>query len=344
MKTLTIVVPCYNSAAYMRRTLDSLLPTDMDLSDLEVLIVDDGSWDATAKIAEGYQDRFPGVVSVIRKKNGGHGSAINTGLEHASGLYLKIVDSDDWLDETAFAKVMETLRGFARGGEVVDLLVSNFVYEKEDRRRRSVVRYKRVLPEHRVFGWKDVGRFGKRQYMLMHSLIYRTDLLRECGLRLPEHTFYVDNLYALAPLPHVHTLFYLDVDLYRYYIGREDQSVNERVMLSRVDQQVAVNRAMFKHLDTVTSNPDAPRALRRYMLHYVEIVSAVTSILLLRAGTKEACDKKYKLWADLRQQDVWLYRRLRRSMFGQIVNLPGRSGRYVSVLAYKAAQWAVGFN
>lgn len=65
------------------------------------------------------------------------------------------------------------------------------------------MRYAKSLPEGRFFGWDEAKALGKTHYLLMHSLIYRTSLLRECGMKLPEHTFYVDNLVAFIPLPYV---------------------------------------------------------------------------------------------------------------------------------------------
>ncbi|PZR53861.1 glycosyl transferase [Xylanimonas oleitrophica] len=343
-KLLTVVVPSYNSAAYLHRCLDSLVGDGTDVADVEVLIVDDGSWDETPAIGARYAERYPGVVRVVSKPNGGHGSAVNTGVDHAQGLYLKVVDSDDWLDAAAFARLREALRGFAGDPQAPDMVVTNYVYENVDRRRRAAVRYTEALVPGRTVTWDQVGRFRKSQYMLMHSLVYRTGLLRESGLRLPEHTFYVDNLYAFVPLVHVRRLHYLDVDLYRYFIGRSDQSVNETVMISRVDQQLRVNRMMMEHLSAVRSDPRVPRALRRYLLHYVGIVCVVSSMLLIRAGTRDAIAQKDRFWRELRQADEALYWRLRLSVMGQLVNLPGRPGREVSVLAYKAAQRALGFN
>ena len=242
---LSVVVPSYNSQDYLDRCLDTLVGAG---SELEIIVVDDGSTDGTAALAQTYVDRFPGAVVLVSKPNGGHGSAINTGLARARGRYLKVVDSDDWVDETALAQVLDTLRGFATSGSDVDLVVSNFVYEKVGKRRKVAVRYRNALPRGRVFSWSQTRRFRKRQYLLMHSMIYRTGLLREVGLELPEHTFYVDNLYAFVPLARVRSAYYLDVDLYRYFIGREDQSVHESVMLRRLDQQLRVNWMMLRHL------------------------------------------------------------------------------------------------
>ena len=63
--------------------------------------------------------------------------------------------------------------------------------------------YRSGFPQDRVFTWDDVKFLHKGQYILMHSVIYRTKLLRECGLELPEHTFYVDNIFVYHPLPYV---------------------------------------------------------------------------------------------------------------------------------------------
>lgn len=338
MKTLSIVVPSYNSADYLGRCLDSLV---IGGADVEILVINDGSTDQTGAIADDYQARFPGIVRAIHKPNGGHGSAINTGIDEAAGRHIKVVDSDDWVDADAYAAVLRTLIGFADDGTQVDALLSNFVYEKAGKRSSHVVRYRRALPRGRLFGWDEVGRFRPTQYILMHALIYRTQLLRDCGLRLPEHTFYVDNLYAFVPLSHVQTMFYLDVDFYRYFIGRDGQSVNEAVMIRRIDQQIRVNRLMQENLPAID---DVSPQLHAYLLHYFSIICGVTSMMLIRSGTPESFAKREAFWSALRQEQPRLHRRMRRRPVAQITNLPGRAGRGVSVCAYLLVRRVVGFN
>ena len=232
MKLLSIAIPCYNSEKYMRKCIDSLL---IGGEDVEILIIDDGSTkDRTAEIADEYEAQFPTIVRAIHKENGGHGSAVNTGIANATGLYFKVVDSDDWVKQDAYFKILDTLRELAGGGQALDMLISNYVYEKEGERRKKVIQYRHILPVEKMFTWTDCHHFLKGHYILMHSVIFRTRLLQECGLKLPEHTFYVDNLYVFEPLPYVKNMYYLDVNFYRYYIGRQDQSVNETVMISRI--------------------------------------------------------------------------------------------------------------
>ena len=225
MKLLTIAIPSYNSENYLSKCIESLLPGG---EDVEILVVNDGSKDNTSAIGHEYEAKYPGIVKVIDKENGGHGSAVNAGVEHATGLFFKVVDSDDWVKKSAYLEILEKLKDFAGSDVILDMLISNFVYEKEGAAKKKVMRYAHALPKDTVFTWNDVGHFFKGQYILMHSVIYRTKLLRECGMKLPDHTFYVDNIFVYEPLPYVKNMYYMDVNFYRYYIGREDQSVNDR--------------------------------------------------------------------------------------------------------------------
>lgn len=339
MKLLSIAIPCYNSAAYMRHCIDTLLTGG---EEVEILIVNDGSTkDNTAQIADEYTEKYPTICRAIHQENGGHGEAVNAGLRNATGIYYKVVDSDDWVNEEAYQKILKTLRRFVYGEETLDMLVSNFVYEKQGAKHKKVMNYRTALPVDKLITWDEVKRFMIGQYILMHSVIYRTELLRQCGLELPKHTFYVDNIFVYQPLPHVKTLYYLDVNFYRYFIGREDQSVNEQVMISRIDQQILVTKLMIGYYDVTKISC---RKLRRYMVNYLEIMMTISSILAIRSESRENLQKKKELWQFLKQSNLALYLRLRWGFLGQGVNLPGKSGRKVSVAGYKITQKFYGFN
>lgn len=339
MKLLSIAIPCFNSESYMRHCVDTLLTGG---EDVEIIIVDDGSTkDATAQIADEYAAQYPTIIKAIHQENGGHGQAVNTGIENATGMYFKVVDSDDWVDVDAYKEILTTLRRLLGGEKTLDMLISNFVYEKEGAKHKKVMQYTSALPKNQMFTWKDVKHFRKGQYILMHSVIYRTQLLRDCGLKLPKHTFYVDNLFVYVPMPYVKNIFYLDVDFYRYYIGREDQSVNESVMIKRIDQQIRVNKLMVESFD-LWKIPD--HKLRKYLFNYLEIITVVSTIMLIRSGTEENLMKKRELWSYIKQYDLRLFHKLRRGIMGTTMNLPGKSGRKISVAAYRISQKVVGFN
>lgn len=335
---LSFVVPSYNSQDYLDRCLDSMLPAP---DDVEIIVVNDGSTDGTQAMAERYAAEHPGRVKVVNKVNGGHGSAINAGLAVASGRYFKVVDSDDWVDLSAYQRLLAALRDYpVEGGP--DLVVTNFVYEKQGKRRKHVMSFGNVFGTDQVIGWQDLGRFRRSQYLLMHALTYRTELLREVGLQLPEHTFYVDNLYAYVPMIKVQRLAYVDADLYRYFIGRADQSVQESVMIKRIDQQLRVNRLMIENLPG--RELALPRKQRWYLEHYLGVMCAVSSILLIRSGTRAHLAEKSKLWRELRTADRVTWRRIRNTLMGNLVNLPGKGGRRVSVACYRLARQFFGFN
>ena len=338
MKILSIAIPCYNSAAYMRRCIDSLLPGG---DDVEILIVDDGSAkDDKAEIADEYEKNYPGIVRAIHQENGGHGEAVNAGLRNATGLYYKVVDSDDWVDEDAYLEIIRTLKELVAGPETVDMFISNFVYDKVGAKRKKVMRYG-AFPENEIFHWEEAKKLHIGHYILMHSVIYRTMLLRECGLELPKHTFYVDNLFVFQPLPYVKNLYYRNLNFYHYFIGREDQSVNEQVMISRIDQQIRVNKIM---IDTMAGRKIANKRLRQYMISYLDIITTISSVMLLRSGTEENLEKKKELWQYLKSKDTGLYLKLRHGIFGRTMNLPGKGGRKLSVAAYRITQKFYGFN
>ena len=325
----------------MKKCIESLL---VGGEDVEILIIDDGSTDETGKIADAYESRYPSIVKAVHKENGGHGSAVNTGLVHATGLYYKVVDSDDWVKESAYQKILDTLRDIIARGDTLDMLISNFVYEKEGEKKHKVMKYHHALPQDKIFGWNEVKHFHKGQYILMHSVIFRTKLLRECGLNLPENTFYVDNIFVFEPLPYVKNMYYLDVNFYRYYIGREGQSVNEEIMISRIDQQIKVNKIMIDYFVDNKGRIIGKSKLKKYMLSYLEIITVISSIMLIRSGTEKNLEKKVKLWEYIRQKDIGVFMRLRYGVLGNSMNLPGKGGRKISVEGYKICRRFFKFN
>lgn len=338
MKYISFAIPSYNSEAYMAHAIETIL---VGGEDVEIIVVDDGSKDGTYEIARQYEKKYPTIVRAVTKENGGHGDAVNCGLDHATGLYFKVVDSDDWVDEEALKKLLDVVKGFVEGNQTVDMIISNYVYEKVGMEKKKVIRYDNVFPQEQVITWDEIGRFRLEQYILMHSVMYRTEMLKLCQLSLPKHTFYVDNIYVYYPLPHVRSLCYVNVDFYRYFIGREDQSVNEKVMIGRIDQQIFVNKKM---IDMYELKMIQSKKLRKYMLNYLAIMMTVSSILCIRSKNPENLMKKKELWRYLKKKDYGTYLRIRYGILGQSMNLPGKSGRKVSSLAYLVARRLIGFN
>lgn len=339
MKIITFTVPCFNSAAYLDHCVETLLPGG---EDVEILLVDDGSTDDTPKIVDEYAAKYPNIIKAIHQENGGHGEAVNTGIKNASGVYFKVVDSDDWLDVPGMLKVVSVLKKFHNDGQELDLMICNYVYEHTQDNTSHIVKYKNVFPTDCRFGWEDTGRFKMSQYILMHSVIYRTSLLHECGLVLPKHTFYVDNLFVYQPLPYVKTLYYMDIDLYRYFIGRSDQSVNEQVMIKRIDQQIRVNKLMIDFYSK--TNKPVSKRLSSYMKNYLSVMMTISSILLIVSGSDENMQKKTELWSYLKSEDEKLYLNMKRRTLGLVYYIKSRAGRKAAKFIYRLASRIYKFN
>lgn len=338
MKLLSVTIPSYNSHEYMEKAIKSAL---VGGDDIEILVVDDGSSDNTLEIALKYEKAYPGIVRAIHKENGGHGSAVNTGLANATGLYFKVLDSDDWFDKTSLLKVLDFLCETVTDTKPLDMLICNYVYEKPSAHKHKAINYHSAIPCNKFISWKDVKHFKMSQNLLMHSIIYKTKLLKECNLKLPEHTFYVDNLYAYIPLPYVKNMFYLDVDLYRYFIGREDQSVNEAIMIKRIDQQLKVTKLM---IDAHDLSSIKNKKLQAYLTKYLAMMMIVSSALLVKEGTSESLEKRKDLWAYLKSKNKRLYRIISNRKFGRPLQLKSKVGRQVIILGYRFCNKIYGFN
>lgn len=343
MKILSVAIPCYNSSEYMSKCIESLLPAG---DDIEILIVDDGSAkDNTFEIARGYEEKYPGIVRAIHQENAGHGGAVNKGIQEATGIYFKNIDSDDWADTDVLLKIIGLLKDMEQDGSGVDLFLANFVFDKVGvkEENKKVMRLVKSMPVGKAFSWGEMKGSGTSQYIMMHNVIYRRDVLIKSGLKLPEHTFYCDNIYAYQPLPYVSKIFYLDEALYRYYIGREGQSVSVEAQLKNIDQQIRVDKIMtdvYAGQDLSKLDPK----LAKYMISYLTLMFCATTSILLIGGTDEHLKKKDELWRYLEERDPRAYKKVKGSFMGGWMTLPGRLGRKMSVGGYRIVQKLYKFN
>lgn len=336
-KLLTIAIPCYNSQDYLARAMKSVLIGD---NRIEILIVDDGSTDTTPQLADQYAKKYSDIVRVIHKENGGHGDAVMTGLANATGKYYKVLDSDDWLNRRALAAVMNFIAENEEIDNSFDMIISDYVYEKLGKKHKKRIGYRGVMPVRTPFNWDKLGKFMPWQNILMHSVIYRTQLLKKTGIKLPKHTFYVDNIYVYHPLPYVKKVYYLDVDLYHYVIGRSDQSVNEKVMMGRIDQQVLVTKLM---IDDHSLRNVENSMLRRYMSQYLAMMMTVSTAFLIKIGTPESLAERDALWNYLKKHGSQ-YKYVHRNILGKVMQMKTRLGMFIIKVGYTISQKLVGFN
>lgn len=333
MKYISFVVPCYNSEEYMEKCINSLL---IGKEDVEIIIIDDGSKDKTGKIADRYQKKYPTIVKAIHQENGGHGEGINTGLKHATGKYFKVVDSDDWLDEKAYRKLLKEIKHID-----TDLVVCNYVYTYTDGRKEQAISFANVYEEGKVLTWKDIHHFKLTQYPSLHSMMYKKSVLDKSNINLPKHIFYEDNLFIYLPLVNTHTIYYLNLDLYRYYIGRADQSVQETQLIKRSSHQVLVSEKVCTAYDLTEIKE---KKLRRLMTRECIFLMCLGVVFSRLSFTKEG-EKQYKdLWKSVKEKNPKLYRRMRYFSIASFVSIPGKIGRSMMKIGYRFAHSLVNFN
>lgn len=335
MALLTVVVPAYNSEEYLARCLDSLLES---IDQLDVIVVNDGSTDQTPLVAQSYVDRFPQNIRLINKENGGHGSGINMGLAVANAPWFKILDSDDRFSIEGLKQLLDLLKDFEdRPLPKPDLVISDFTFEVhrmvdgKDQVEYKVEDYENVFRKEGQFSWSRMKSFRYDQMLMMHALTYRTELLYKIKLKLPEKTYYEDNIYVFEPLPHVRRLYYLHTPVYLYYIGRDDQSVNLSNVVKNVNMQIYVTEEMMRrvHLESVR-----PQRLQKYMYRHMARMIAMCVMPLGIEGTHESRQKIEDLWQELYTINPSVTLKLRTFPMLSSQRLLAKAGRYLNTQVY----------
>ena len=335
-KLLTVTVPCYNSQDYMRGCVDSLL---VGGERVEIIIIDDGSTDATGAIADEYASKYPTLVKVIHQENGGHGEGINQGAKHATGIYFKVVDSDDKMSEDfpAFLDALETCE--KEGG--VDMVVTNYYYVHTDGVGDRSIDYSNALPQNRIFEWKDIKRFRLHQMLTIHSSTFRTSLLKAWDEPLPQKIFYEDNLMICKNLPSVKKLYYFPKDLYRYWIGRPDQSVQEAAVTKRYTHQLTVCEKSFMACDLDTI--EEPK-LKKYLKHELFMLFGMAVTFARLNKSDEADANLEKMWDNCKQYNLKWGRYYRHRTAISVACIKGKLGRFIAISCYRIANKVVKFN
>ena len=274
-------------------------------------------------------------VAVVVQDNSGLARQMLRFAQASPRIHPQLVTADEGEARAA------VLRGEVGKDEPLDMLVTNYVYDKVGKRNKHVVNFRHAMEPGKRLTWDDLGHFGLTEYILMHALIYRTAVVRESKMQLPEHTFYVDFIYAYQPFPWVKSLQYVDTPFYHYFIGRDGQSVQTDVMIRRVDQLRLVNQCMVRATPERGTVPDG---LYRYMIHFLAIQSSVASVFMILSRDPENYEKKKAMWADIEAYSPTIYKDVRKKAMSRALNLHGSLGRFVIRKGYFVAEHVVGFN
>lgn len=247
-KLLTIVIPTYNMQNYLHRCLDSLLLPDKQMEQLEVLVVNDGSKDNSSAIAHEYETKHPKTVRVIDKENGNYGSCINRGLKEATGKYIKILDADDWFDTAEFSRYLDELQTID-----ADMILTN--HQVVDDAGNLTRKYAYDLEPNKLFAFQEYTEPGV--YFAMHSITYRSEMLRSINYHQTEGISYTDTEWVFYPQHGIKTCIYLPYDVYRYVVGREGQTMDSKVLLKSVSHYDKLLRAMVDFANHLSAEDKA---------------------------------------------------------------------------------------
>ena len=257
---LTIGVPAYNVEKYIEKCIVSILNA-RNSNKIEVLVINDGSTDKTADIVKEYEKKSDGIVRLINKENGGHGSAINRALEEATGKYFRLIDGDDWVDSENLAKLVDIM-------EIcdTDIILTKGSYDYfEEALLEDIIKYDN-LHEGTIYNFEDLvnENYGFKTYgPLLTTGNYKTEVLRKSNFKITEKKPYVDMEFNTFSLKFVNTICYYNLDIYRYLIGREGQTISRDYWEKKYKDHVYI---IFNILKTVYGDNEYTPKKREYIL------------------------------------------------------------------------------
>ena len=265
-KILSIIIPTYNMEKYLHKCLDSLIVSDENMERLEVLVVNDGSKDASSRIAHEYEAKYPQTFRVIDKENGNYGSCVNRGLKEATGKYVKVLDADDYYVVEAFDQFVSFLQD-----KDVDLVINDF--STVDDKDGLIDEYTFNLPTDRKFTLADIPQ-RMVEWLWHHGITYRTDILRQINYKQTEGISYTDDEWIFMPMVAVRSVVYFPQIVYHYLLGREGQTFDPKVMMSSFDKRIKVGMSMVKFYASVLDSceEDSKRFMTEKLKQRVKVI------------------------------------------------------------------------
>jgi glycosyltransferase involved in cell wall biosynthesis len=263
--------------------------------DIEILCINDGSTDNTLDILRDYEERYPSLIRVIDKENGGWGTAINLGIKEAKGKYLKEVDADDWVNSENMPAYISFLKEHD-----IDYIATEYTEHLEHEGRDEHHTYDKAIYSKPM----SLNDFWEKHPTAwdfpIHAITYCTEVLRASGIHVGDR-YYGDIEYNLYPLPHVETICVLPFGVTVYFRGSDEQSTSTRGYAKHYKDYVQMSQRITTFL------LETPTTLQPDLRHFIE--ETVKGTLLkayylmmspVYAGGSEGVDK------ELRSYDRWL--------------------------------------
>ena len=210
----SFIVPIYNVEKYLPGCVDSLLSQTYD--GFEIILIDDGSTDASGQIADRYAEKNPDKIRTVHQANTGQGGARNRGISMASGDYLLMVDSDDYVSE----RMLETLNHYLEKYDD-DVLIYNFTEVNEDGSQHI----------QRLHNINSYARITSKQFILEApapwNKVFRASLFQKTDIRFPNRIYYEDLAVSPCLALYAEKIGVIDEELY-YYLQRKSSTMHSR--------------------------------------------------------------------------------------------------------------------
>ena len=293
-KLLTVSIAAYNVEAFIDQALRSLC-VDSVIDRLEIFVIDDGGTDGTLEIARRYAERYPDSVFPVHKANGGYGSTVNYSLAHATGMFFKLLDGDDWFDSDGLVRLMDALEATE-----ADIVMTNYQTGPDPDHLTLRDYYAEEGGEI-----KDLSRFTAKSDFGMWGMTFRTQVLRDCGLTLPEHVLYTDALVVSYPLAAAKTMQYFDFSVYCYRVGRDGQSMSKQSIMKHYPEMIDLDIRLATFCAAQEANPNYPIIRKRVSEYHAGTVHFMLLMPVCRNSLREikALDKNIRAISE----DVYRY-------------------------------------
>ena len=291
-KILSVCIPSYNMEGFLGRCVDSMLVSEV-LDKLEIIIVNDGSKDETLSIANNYKQKYPNSIIIIDKPNGHYGSCVNEALKVATGKYFRIVDADDWVDSESFKKMIVTALVTDVDVFFTKCMDCDFKINQQIPRKYTDIIYDTIL---------DLNEYRVPECLLsMHSLTYRTQLLKDINYKQTEGICYTDTEYVCFPMCQARTLYAMNNFLYQYYIGRDDQSM----AFNSIERNLNHTYPLIKRFSEDKSYLKGNKNSKFIHDHFIEVSATqlyIYSIIFCRRNKERETKNRYLL-SDIKEKN-----------------------------------------
>lgn len=273
---VSIIIPTYNVERYVDECIESVL--EQQYESTEILVIDDGSSDATRYLLEAYKDK---LILQLNEKNKGQGAVRNQAIDQAKGKYLLFVDSDDWIEPDTVTKLVEKAEETQ-----VDLVRFNgvaFFEGSEDPALQKQYDFSHTL-EEKVYDREESLKKNQKAYSASPCLyLVKKDLLDEYAIRFPEGVLHEDEYFTTKLFAHVERMTYVNQTFYhrRYRVASTMTEITPAHKRHSFDSYLEVYKQLEKEYQSDKYNPAQKKFIKRQLLSLYNgmMNSPVASIL-----------------------------------------------------------------